>query len=128
MDQTSKIKDVTKKAFAHSKIEAKHNNKEIIAKTRASQLSSKRVFKKPTMDAADRAAKANNERDGKRFETLAEVEQQSYTRLVSFYESKKNTINGRRHYMNRVFAGCRCLNGCTGNTTDFPTFIVIMAY
>lgn len=92
MDRTSKIKDVTKQAFAHSKIEAKHNNKEIIAKTRASQLSSKRQFKKPRIDAAERAAQAKNERDTKRFETLAEVEQQPYTRLVSFYESEKTKL------------------------------------
>jgi hypothetical protein len=44
MDRTSKIKDVTEQSFAHSKIEAKNNNKETIAKTRALQLSFKRIF------------------------------------------------------------------------------------
>ena len=92
MDRTSKIKDVTKQAFAHSNIEAKHNNKEIIAKTMASQVSSKRVFKKPRLDAVERAAQAKNERDNSRIVTLTEVEQQPYTRLVSFYESEKTKL------------------------------------
>jgi len=38
LDRTSKIKDVTKQSFAHSKIEAKKNNKETVAKTRTLQL------------------------------------------------------------------------------------------
>ncbi len=73
-------------------VEAKHNNKEIIAKTMASQVSSKRVFKKPRLDAVERAAQAKNERDNSRIVTLTEVEQQPYTRLVSFYESEKTKL------------------------------------
>jgi len=88
-DRTSKIKNITKQAFSHSKIEAKLNNKEIILKTKESQLHSKRAFKKPRIDAFQRAGQAKIERDSSRIETLAEVEQKPYSRLVSFYESEK---------------------------------------
>jgi hypothetical protein len=53
--------------LSHSKIEAKHNNKEIIAKTKAPQLASKMAFKKPRINALDRATHAKSERDNSRF-------------------------------------------------------------
>jgi hypothetical protein len=73
-DWTSKIKNITQQTLSYSKIEAKLNNKEIIEKTKKSQLGSKRTFKKPRVDAFQRAAQSKIERDGKRIETLADVE------------------------------------------------------
>ena len=73
-DRTSKIKNLTKQAHSHSKIEAKLNNKEIIEKMKESQLGSKRAFKKPRIDAFQRAGQAKIERDNGRIETLSEVE------------------------------------------------------
>jgi hypothetical protein len=90
-DRTNKIKNITQQALSHSKIEAKLNNKEIIEKTKASQLSSKRAFKKSRIDVFEHAAQAKIERDRSHAETLAEVEQKPY-RLVSFYESEKNKL------------------------------------
>jgi hypothetical protein len=91
-DRTSKIKDITKQALSHSKIEAKLNNKEIIEKMKESQLGSKRAFKKARIDAFQRAGQAKIERDNSRLETLAEVEQKPYSRIVSFYESEKTKL------------------------------------
>jgi hypothetical protein len=42
-DRTSKIKNITRQALSHSKIEATLNNKEIIEKMKESQLGSKRA-------------------------------------------------------------------------------------
>jgi hypothetical protein len=51
-----------------------------------------RACKKPRIDALERAAHAKSERDNSRFETLSEVEQKPYRRLVSFYESEKSKL------------------------------------
>jgi hypothetical protein len=91
-DRTSKIKDITKQALSHSKIKANLNNKEIIEKMKESQLGSKRAFKKARIDAFQRAGQAKIERDNSRLETLAEVEQKPYSRIVSFYESEKTKL------------------------------------
>jgi hypothetical protein len=73
-------------------MEAKFNNKDIIEKTRESQLSSKRAYKKARTGSVERAAQTKIERDNSRIETLVEVEQKPYSRLVSFYESKKSEL------------------------------------
>jgi hypothetical protein len=75
IDQTNKIKNITKQALSHSKIKEKLNDEEIIEKMKEYQLGSKRAFKKPIIDAFQRSGKAKIERDNNRIETLAKVEQ-----------------------------------------------------
>jgi hypothetical protein len=65
-------------------MEAKINNKEIIDKTMELQQQSKRVFKKAWTGSIERATQAKIERDKSRHETLVEVEQKSYSKLVTF--------------------------------------------
>ena len=90
--RTGRIKNAIQQALSHSKMEAKINNKEIIDKTMESQQQSKRVFKKARTGSIERATQAKIERDKSRNETLVEVEQKSYSKLVTFYESEKNRL------------------------------------
>jgi len=87
--RTSRIKNVAQQATSHSKIEAKLNNKEIIDKTKESQLHSKRAYKKARTGSNEQAAQAKIERDNSRIETLVEVERKPHSKIVSFYESEK---------------------------------------
>ena len=91
-DRTCRIKNMAQQALSHSQMEAKFNNKDIFEKTRESQLSSKRVYKKARTGSIERAAQAKIERDNSRIETLVEVEEKPYSRLVSFYENEKANL------------------------------------
>ena len=93
-DRTSRIKNKVLQARSHSQMEAKLNNREIIARTTESKTISKREFKKQRVDAVARGAQAKVERDMSRVETLASVEEKPYARMVSYYESEKaNLLN-----------------------------------
>ncbi len=90
--RTSRIKNMAQQALSHSQMEAKFNNKDIIEKTRESQLCSKRAFKKARTGSLEQAVQAKIEHDNSRIETLVGVEQKPYSRLVSFYESEKSKL------------------------------------
>ena len=93
-DRTSRIKNKVQQARSHSQMEAKLNNREIIARTTESKTISKREFKKQRVDAVARGAQAKVERDMSRVDTLASVEEKPYARMVSYYESEKaNLLN-----------------------------------
>jgi hypothetical protein len=62
-DQTSRIKNKMQQARSHSQMEAKLNNREIMARTIQSKDESKHLFKKQRVDATARAAQAKVERD-----------------------------------------------------------------
>jgi hypothetical protein len=89
-DRTSKIKNKIQQAESHSKMEAKLNNKEIIAVKNKVKLESKREFKKRRVDGIARGLQAKVERDHSRLETLSAVEEKPYARIISFYENKRS--------------------------------------
>jgi hypothetical protein len=91
-DQTSRIKNKHQQARSHSQMEAKLNNAEIISRTQHSLAASKRAYKRKRVDAVERAVLAKMERDEQRRETISGVEEKLYSRMVSFYESKKATL------------------------------------
>jgi hypothetical protein len=71
-------------------MEAKLNNKEIIAVKNKVKLESKREFKKRSVDSAARGLQAKVERDHTWLETLSAVEEKPYARTISFYENKRS--------------------------------------
>ncbi len=71
-------------------MEAKLNNKEIIAVKNKVKLESKREFKKRRVDGVARGLQAKIERDHSRLETLSAVEEKPYARIISFYENKRS--------------------------------------
>jgi len=85
----SRIKVKDQQARSHSQMEAKLN---IIMQMEKSQAESKRVFKRRRVDAAERAANAKKERDESRLETITSVEEKPYSRMVSLYESEKESL------------------------------------
>jgi len=91
-DRTSRIKVKDQQARSHSQMEAKLNNSNIIMQMEKSQAESKRVFKRRRVDAAERAANAKKERDESRLETITSVEEKPYSRMVSLYESEKESL------------------------------------
>ena len=93
-DRTSRIKNKNQQARSHSQMEAKLYNAEIITRTQQSQAESKRVYKRKRVDAVQRAVIAKKERDEHRMETILTVEENPYSRMISFYESEKaNLLN-----------------------------------
>jgi hypothetical protein len=89
-DRTSKIKNKIQQAESHSEMEAKLNNKEIIAVKNKVKLESKREFKKRRVDGIARGLQAKVERDHSRLETLSAVEEKPYARIISFYENERS--------------------------------------
>jgi len=74
--RTSRMKDKTRQAFVHSKIEAIQNSQEIKAKVVESQWNAKRKFKKRNqeLDSEQRNMKLKVERDSNRMETLKRLQ------------------------------------------------------
>jgi hypothetical protein len=81
--RTSQMKNKTQQAFVHSKIEAIQNSQDIAAKLEASQLQSKRQFKKRNLElnSVVRNTKLKIEKDNSRLEILKTVESKSYLTL-----------------------------------------------
>jgi len=72
----TRMKDKTRQAFVHSKIEAIQNSQEIKAKVTESQQNAKRKFKKRNqeLDSEQRNIKLKVERDSNRMETLKRLQ------------------------------------------------------
>ncbi len=70
------MKDKTRQAFVHSKIEAIQNSQEIKAKVTESQQNAKRKFKNRNqeLDSEQRNIKLKVERDSNRMETLKRLQ------------------------------------------------------
>jgi DNA-binding PucR family transcriptional regulator len=75
--RTSRMKDKSKQAFVHSKIEAIQNSQEIKSKLAVSKEDAKRNFKKRNieLDSEQRQHKQKLERDSSRLETLELLQQ-----------------------------------------------------
>lgn len=75
--RTSRMKDKSKQAFVHSKIEAIQNSQEIKSKLAVSKKDAKRNFKKRNieLDSEQRQHKQKLERDSSRLETLELLQQ-----------------------------------------------------
>ncbi len=89
-DRTSRIKSRTQQAISHSKIEAKQNHVEVRGANMKHKLESKREFKVARKaDAISRGVEAKAEREEKRMNTLAAVEQKQHLRHLTFHEKEK---------------------------------------
>ncbi len=91
-NHTSRMRNKTQRAFSHSKIEAKLNNKEICASTSAVELDAKRTFKKQKTDTSARWKDAKLERENNRMTSLQTIEQKQHIKMVSFYDDEKGRI------------------------------------
>ena len=89
--RVSRMKNKAQQAVVHSKMEAIQNCILVKDKIEASQLLSKRVFKKRNIElcAQERGKKMKKERDDSRTETLHLLESKPHAKLLTSHEISK---------------------------------------
>jgi hypothetical protein len=94
--RVSRMKNKGQQAHVHSKMEAIQNSTLVKAKIEASQLQSKRVFKKRNIEkcAHERSKRLKEDRDISRSQTMLSLEGKPHAPLITSHEASKAEMLG----------------------------------